>query len=55
MNVGNTIKVSQWRNTVTVMDWLKSLSHVDKSHFAKFNIVEHRKSHLFFIFHLLSL
>ena len=39
-NVANTIKVNQWRNTATVIDWFKLLPQKDKSSFVKFDIVE---------------
>ena len=29
-NVANTIKVNQWRNTATVIDWFKSLPQKEK-------------------------
>ena len=38
--VANTIKVSQWRNTTTVIDWFKFLPPKDKSRFIKFDIIE---------------
>ena len=40
MNVANTIKVNQWRNTTTIIDWFKLLPQNDKSRFIKFDIVE---------------
>ena len=39
-NVANTIKVNQWRNTTTAIDWFKLLPQKDKSRFIKFDIVE---------------
>ena len=39
-NVANTIKVNQWWNTTTVIDWCKLLPQKDKSSFVKFDIVE---------------
>ena len=38
--VANTIKVKQWRNNTTVIDWFKLLPQKDKSRFVKFDIVE---------------
>ena len=39
-NVANTMKVNQWQNTITVIDWFKSLPQKDKLSFIKFDIVE---------------
>ena len=39
-NVANTIKVNQWWNTTTVIDWFKSLLPKDKTPFIKFDIEE---------------
>ena len=39
-NVANTIRVNQWRNTTTAIDWFKLLPQKDKLRFAKFDNVE---------------
>ena len=39
-NVANTVKVNQWRNTTTVIDWFKSLPQKDKSRFIRFDFAE---------------
>lgn len=39
INVGNTIKVYQWQNTTTVIDWFSPLPQNNKLHFIKFDIV----------------
>ena len=39
-NVANTIKVNQWQNNTTVIDWFKLLPKKGKPRFVKFDIVE---------------
>ena len=39
-NVANTIRVNQWRNTTTAIDWFKLLPQKDKLRLAKFDNVE---------------
>ena len=39
-NVANTIKVNQWQNTTTAIDWFKLLPQKDKLRFVKFDNVE---------------
>ena len=39
-NVAIAIKVNHWRNTITVLDWFKSLPQKSNSGFLKFDVVE---------------
>ena len=43
-NVSNKIRVNQWRNTATVIDWFRSLPQKANSRFVKFDNVEYYPS-----------